>query len=256
MLENLASAVVVGLSFGNLWICALLVFSLQAGGRSLALGYILGRASAVIALSTAASLVGSNLAVPNSSLNLMSGVFLLAFAAYLALTRIFDWIPPWRRRGTGKVSACGDCTLCAEDAGMEYRDYRRACRACNPSGLCEAEEPEVEPLTRNVRRLKGRRVENNQAVGLGAGLWIGAARGAVMCGKLAVLLPMLLKSRPLEGALIGTAFAASSSVYPLLGFALGNIALKLLEYKKLIFSLGCGFMAVLGFHYLWKGVFG
>ena len=50
-MDELVSAGVVGLSFGNLWICTLLVFSLRAGGRSLAAGYLLGRAAAIVALS-------------------------------------------------------------------------------------------------------------------------------------------------------------------------------------------------------------
>ena len=94
----MVSAVVVGPSFGNLWICTLLVFSLRAGGRSLAAGYILGRAAALVALSLAVSLAGYGVHVPARYLNVASGAFLLCFAAYPVATRVLDWVPPWRSR--------------------------------------------------------------------------------------------------------------------------------------------------------------
>ena len=51
-------ATLVGFSFGNLWLCALLVFSLQTTNRSTCAGYLVGRILAIIALSVVIAEVG------------------------------------------------------------------------------------------------------------------------------------------------------------------------------------------------------
>lgn len=254
-MEDYTTAILLGFSFGNLWICTLLVFSFEIGSKALSLGYLLGRALAIIALSVAVSLLGAEVFIPKPIMNIASGAFLVLFASYLAATRIFDWIPPWRKKPEPGADGhnCAECSACSPGADPKFRS---SCADCRPSGLCEAEEPEVELLTRTTRKLKGRATPGNPKGGFIAGLSIGAMRGVVLCGKLLVLLPVLMKSPWPKAAGLGAVFSLSSSVYPLLGFALGSVALSLVKYKRFLFVVSFLFLFVLGARYTWHGLVG
>jgi hypothetical protein len=254
-MEDYLVPLLLGFSFSNLWICALLVFSLQTTNRSTCGGYLVGRALTIVALSVAVSLLGRVVNPQPGVLNLISGVFLLVFAAYLAATSLFDWVPPWKRSRLAKPGddrACdGQCASCPA-----HQDPRlaQACEACGDDPrLCAAEEPELAPLTRGARELRGRKVEPGRRGGFLAGMALGSLRGAALCSKLAVLVPVLL-GVPIGRAVgMGITFSVSSSIYPLLGFVAGAFALKLVAYKRWLFGASCTTMAGFGVYYLVQG---
>jgi hypothetical protein len=255
-MEDYLVPLLVGFSFSNLWICALLVFSLQTTNRSTCGGYLVGRALTIVVLSVAVSLLGRVVNPQPGVLNLVSGVFLLVFATYLAATSLFDWVPPWRRSKVttpGDQGACdGRCEGCAAHQDPKLAE---ACAACGDDPrLCAAEEPELAPLTRGARQRRGRRVEPSRRGGFVAGMALGSLRGAALCSKLAVLVPVLL-GVPLGRAVgMGVTFSVSSSIYPLLGFVAGAFALKLVRYKRWLFGASCAAMAGFGVYYLVQGV--
>lgn len=253
-MNDILAAFFLGLSFGNLWLCALLVFSLQTTNRSTCGGYLVGRAITIVGLSLAVALLGQFVTVEKSWLNIFSGLLLLGFAAYLGATRIFDWVPPWRRQATthpDHQSCDGNCQSCPTHGHQEYAEV---CQSCSDDPkLCAAEEPELEPLTRAARTSRGRQVLENEGSGFMAGLALGAMRGAALCSKLAVLIPVLLGA-PIGRALgIGITFSLSSSLYPLLGFALGAFALKLVRYKQWMFATSCLMLTGFGCYYFYLG---
>lgn len=247
----------LGLSFGNLWICALLVFSLQTVNRTTCGGYLIGRAVTIIALSVAVSLVGRVVNVDPGVLNVISGAFVLVFAIYLAATNIFDWVPPWKRsrartHDDEHQSCDGNCSSCPTHQHPEFAD---ACNSCsdNPK-LCSAEEPELEPLTRGARKIRGRSVSQGSPTGFFAGFILGSLRGAALCTKLAVMVPVLL-GVPMGRAFgMGLTFSVSSSIYPIMGFVVGSFALKLVKYKRWLFGLSCLMLGFFGIYYLVQGV--
>ena len=53
---------------------------------------------------------------------------------------------------------------------------------------------------------------------------------------------------------MGLAFSIASSIYPILGFVMGAFALKLVSYKRLLFSLGCVVMSLFGFNYIVRAI--
>lgn len=255
-MEDYLVPMLLGFSFGNLWICALLVFSLQTTNRSTCAGYLLGRAVMIVALSVLVSLLGRVVDLEPGVLNLISGTFLLLFSAYLAATNIFEWVPPWKRARAEQPdhhSCDGDCKSCPT---QHLPEYESACSACSDDPrLCAAEEPELEPLTRGARKTKGRAVESSGRTGFIAGMALGSLRGAALCSKLTVLVPVLLGAPVGRAMGMGLVFAVSSSIYPLLGFAVGSFALKLVAYKRWLFIVSCVMLALFGIYYLVQGVF-
>ncbi|MBU1536143.1 hypothetical protein KKF84_12535 [Myxococcota bacterium] len=250
-MDQIIVALMLGFSFGNLWLCAILVFSLQTTNRYTCLGYLAGRAATIILLSFALSLLGMVTTFSRAYINLASGILLITFAAYLAATQLAGWIPPWRRRGgvgdPGSPSCNGECSGCPT---REHHEYQSACSSCHDHGACSAEEPEVAPLTEEARKIWGKTEQFSPSRGFFVGALLGVFRGAAMCTKLIVLVPIIFNASPLKSLAIGGAFALSSSVYPLLGFFLGKFALKLVRHKRSLFILSCLFLAGSGIYYL------
>ena len=254
-MSDYLTAIVLGFSFGNLWVCALLVFSLQTTNRSSCAGYLVGRIIAITILAVAVALIGRMIYVPKSMLDLLSGGFLLAFGFYLAATRLFKWAPPWKAPPRGHLDSedgCGhDCHSCPTAGHHEYRD---ACSDCAKDKICEAEEPEVEPLTREARVAWKREVDEKEMSGFSVGMVIGAMRGATMCHKLVVLIPILLSVSMYKAFGLGLTFSLSSTIYPLIGFAFGAFALKLVRYKKQLFMVSCVILVFNGLYYIIRGL--
>ncbi len=242
----------LGFSFGNLWVCALLVFSLQTTNRSTCGGYLLGRALTIVALSVLVSLLGRVVEVSPNLLGLISGLFLLGFAGYLAATQVFEWVPPWKRERARREPDHHGCDgNCASCPTHHHPAYATACSSCSDDPrLCSAEEPELEPLTRAARRWRGRRVNEGSAGGFVAGMALGSLRGAALCSKLAVLVPVLLGAPVGRAVGMGLTFSVSSSIYPLMGFAMGAFALRLVSYKRWLFIGSCVMLALFGINYL------
>jgi hypothetical protein len=279
-MNEILSALLLGFSFGNLWLCVLLVFSLQTTNRATCGGYLLGRVVAILGLSLVAALAGKLVPLEKPVLNLVSGALLAGFAAYLAATRLGSWVPPWRQPRPALAHAAAGPAHASGAARSEMRAelprakntscdghcqscptrtvhmYAKACQECGDSKLCAAEEPAVEPLTRDARRLWQRRVPEAQSRGFAFGIGVGALRGAALCGKLAVLLPLLAQASAPKAIGIGLAFSLSSSIYPLLGIFFAKLALRFLRFKRLLFVTSCAFLAVAGLMYLRAGLHG
>ncbi len=268
------SAAVLGLSFGNLWICVLLVFSLQTSNRATAAGYLAGRAGALVALCLLVALLGRVVDLPQAALHGAAGTLLLGFSTYLLALHVFGWVPPWKRPAAGHPEPaghpdpaghtdpaaagcdhqCGSCALRGDPVA------HAACGDCGDHGVCSAEEPEVRDLTASARRAHGKATGDGDggAAAPVAGFWpgvtLGALRGAAMCGKLVVLLPLLLPAAWHEALGVGVVFAAASSIYPLLGFAFGRFALRLVPLKKPLFWFSSLFLGGLGGRMIWMAL--
>jgi len=249
-------AILIGFSFGNLWVCALLVFSLQTTNRSTCAGYLIGRIVAIVVLAVVIAAIGKFVTVPSSLLNILSGLLLIGFSAYLAGTRLFKWVPPWKKTPPPHSHNEENCEAhnCNTCPAAGYHEYKQACSSCDTSKICEAEEPEVEPLTREARVVWKRKVGEEKVSGFIVGATIGALRGVTMCHKLVVLVPILLNASIIKSFGLGLSFSLSSTIYPLLGFTFGAFALKLVKYKKWLFGVSCVLLSLAGLRYLVAGI--
>ena len=250
-MENTITAGLLGFSFGNLWLCVLLVLSLTSTNRSTCAGYLVGRAGAILALSVLISLVGSVVMFEKSWLNVGSGVMLLFFAGYLAATRLLGWTPSWKKNPAEQASCNGECSGCSAHDTPEAHE---ACQDCHDDKLCDAEEPEVRELTAAARGLRGRIDSKEGRSGFIFGVGLGSLRGASVCVKLIVLVPLLMQVGILEALAMATAFTITSSIYPVLGFIFGSWALKVLRFKRALVAGGAIGLALSGAFYLFKGV--
>ena len=153
-MELYLSAAVLGLSFGNLWICVLLVFSLQTANRATAAGYLAGRAAALVALCLVVALLGRAVELPHALLHGFAGALLLGFAFYLLALHVFGWVPPWHRATSSHEDPSGGCDHHCDSCALRGDPVAHAtCGDCGDHGICSGEEPEVRALRSEERRV-------------------------------------------------------------------------------------------------------
>lgn len=248
-------ALLLGFSFGNLWLCALLVFSLQTTNRATCGGYLVGRILAIVLLSVLVAALGKVVTFDKGLINIASGLLLIGFSLYLAATRMYDWVPPWKKPRSphleGEQGCDHNCHTCPTHG---HQEYKSACDDCSDQKLCAAEEPEVEVITRQARVVWNRDVKDEKVSGFAVGMALGALRGTTLCTKLLILVPILLSASLFKAFGIGLSFSLSSTIYPLLGFTVGAFALKLIKYKRLLFGFSCVLLIAAGIKYLINGI--
>ncbi len=258
-MQDLLSAIALGFSFGNLWLCVLLVFTLQQTNRQTCAGYLIGRFLAILGFSMIIAIIGSYVKIDKKTLHLISGSLLLLISTYFLLTRVVNIGINFRFLSakapvlavTNHDGCQHDCKSCP---AVKADEYKSMCSSCD-SSLCEAEQPEVEVLTRSSRTIWRKPSKMESRGGFVAGLSLGAVRGVALCNKMVVLVPMLLTASAAKAAVVSVGFGVSSPVYPLLGFFFGGLALKFVRFKKALFLLSCSVMILFGFRYLFIGLF-
>jgi len=255
-MNDIATAAVLGISLGNVWICALVVFALQTSDRWACGGYLIGRFIGILAFTSVFWLIGGAWQLSHNWVNIISGLAMLLFVAYFFFRYSRGWIPFWVKKrqsahGADHENCDHDCQKCPVNEDAEMKKY---CDDCDDDKACSAEDIQVEVLTRKAREKWGREVSEEKVTGFVGGLAFGGFRGAIMCGRMAVLLPLVMQGSFGHSALVGSTFALTSTVYPVLGMVLGSVVLKFLPKRQLIFNISAVILLVLALYYLYRGI--
>ncbi|MBR6201121.1 MAG: hypothetical protein IKQ61_12760 [Spirochaetales bacterium] len=238
------SAILIGLTYGNLWVCALLVFSLQTTKKLTSAGFLLGRSIAILTLSVAVTFIGRVINIPFWLLHLMSGAAVIGYAVYTIVRFVI------LRRKENHAPHClqadsaaeHNCSACPISANSEYRKY---CDSCGDES-CLYETSEF--------RSVGRRSSAAVKSGFLFGVTVGALRGGVLCSKLLILAPILTRSLLPKSLTITLLFILSSSIYPILGLFVGKAALRFVKFKKALIISGAAALLLVGAIYTWQGI--
>ncbi|MBQ3923459.1 MAG: hypothetical protein II707_09190 [Spirochaetales bacterium] len=239
------SALLIGLTYGNLWVCALLVFSLQTTKRSTSIGFLIGRTAAILALSVVVTLIGRVINIPFWLLHLISGTVVIGYAVYTIVRFV---IMRKKNENNHPHTACvddyshSDCQNCPIHQNIEYHKY---CDSCGDE-TCLYETSEF--------RSVGRRSSAAAKSGFFFGVTVGALRGGVLCSKLLILAPILTRSSLLKSMIISIIFILSSSIYPILGLFVGKAALRFVKFKKALIIGGAAALILVGGLYIWQGI--
>ncbi|MBP5449628.1 MAG: hypothetical protein J6Y01_05865, partial [Spirochaetales bacterium] len=233
-------------TYGNLWVCALLVFSLQTTKQSTSIGLLIGRTAAILALSVVVTLIGRVINIPFWLLHLISGTVVIGYAVYTIVRFVI-----MRRKNENHSSHClqadsaagHNCSTCPISTNSEYHKY---CDSCGDE-TCLYETSEF--------RSVGRRSHSTAAKsGFFFGVTVGALRGGVLCSKLLILAPILTRSTLLKSMIISIIFILSSSIYPILGLFVGKAALRFVKFKKALIIGGAAALLLVGGLYIWQGI--
>ena len=240
------SAILIGLTYGNLWVCALLVFSLQTTKKLTSAGFLLGRSIAILALALVITFIGRMVNIPFWLLQILSGLVVVGYAVYTIVRFV---ILRRKNENNHPHTACvddyshSDCQNCPIHQNNEYHKY---CDSCgDESCLYET----------NEFRSVGRRSHSAAATsGFFFGLTVGALRGGVLCSKLLILAPILTRSSLPKSLTITLLFILSSSIYPILGLFLGKAALRFVKFKKALIISGAAALLLVGCLYIRQGI--
>ena len=239
------SALLIGLTYGNLWVCALLVFSLQTTKKLISIGFLIGRTAAILALSVVVTLIGRVINIPFWLLHLISGTVVIGYAVYtivrfVILRKKENHSPHCLQADSAAEHNCSTCPI---SANSEYHKY---CDSCGDE-TCLYETSEF--------RSVGRRSHSAAAKsGFLFGVTVGALRGGVLCSKLLILAPILTRSSLLKSMIISIIFILSSSIYPILGLFVGKAALRFVKFKKALIIGGAAALILVGGLYIWQGI--
>ncbi|MCH5150236.1 MAG: hypothetical protein J1G30_06185 [Spirochaetales bacterium] len=240
-MNDLLTATLVGLSFGNLWLCVLLTYTLQTTNRNVCLGFLAGRLIAVFILALAVSLLGKLLPIPLAQLQIISGLILLLYSIYICVRYL---IIKGQKKNTHHDSNCShDCSSCIKS---QTRDICEVCHSEN--GDCLAQPDKMNQLMAMSKQDKK---------GISAaifGIQLGIFRGSVLCGKLMLLLPLLINASAFHAATIAILFTITSSIYPITGFLLGKLALKLIRFKRLALFISSALLCLISCKYITDGI--
>lgn len=240
-MNDLITATLVGLSFGNLWLCVLLTYTLQTTNRKVCLGFLIGRLISVFTLATIVSLIGKLLPIPLALLQIISGTILLLYSIYICVRYL---IMKGKKEALHHEGDCShDCNSCFKS---QTKDICDICHSEN--GDCLAQPAKVQQL--NLMSQKDKK-------GISAitfGIQLGIFRGSVLCGKLMLLLPLLIHATTFHAVAIALTFTITSSIYPIAGFFLGKLAMKLIRFKKTALSLSTLLLCLISSKYIIDGI--
>ena len=241
-MNDLITATLVGLSFGNLWLCVLLTYTLQTTNRKVCLGFLIGRLISVFILAIAVSLIGKVLPIPLALLQICSGSILLIYSIYIFI-RYLILKGKKENHHNHDLNCSHDCNSCAK---LQTKDICDSCH--NESGDCLAQPEKVSQLTLMSKQDKK---------GISAiffGIQLGIFRGSVLCGKLMLLLPILIHASTSHAIAVALTFTFTSSIYPIAGFILGKIAMKLIRFKRLALFFSSVLLGLISCKYIIDGI--
>lgn len=213
-MEELIAAAVVGLSFGNSWLCMLFAFGTRGESRATSLYFMLGRLFGTVLLGTVIALIGI-IGFSSNILVLTFGILSILFGLFV-LRR--DIIVGNRIR-----------TL----RGKAERNQR-----AHPGTGCLKRRRHRDMYTKHRRK--------------GFGLALGIFRGATPCLKIMVLAPLLITSPLTLSIAMSLVFALTSSIYPLIGFLAGESLSKFRRWDMPIKAGTVAALFIVGVYYVMK----
>ena len=250
MLAEATAAAMVGVSFGNSWVCLLISLGTRTHSRKMAASFILGRFLGIMTLGTLMALFGIFLDLPAKLYTLIFGIITVLFAGYIFVqhilprTRISRHLP-WLGSGCSgcKSSGCGTerSSGCDTDSSSDIgTDRSSGCDTDRSSGC-----------TGCASRKRGRLTARS-------GFFYGAFRGATPCLKMMILAPLLIATGMPDALLLAGVFAIASTLYPIIGFLAGGLITEFAAFRdsrRTAFALNLVSMSILlsmGIYYIYR----
>ena len=248
MIDKVLAGALIGFSLGGAWLCAFFAFGIGASSRRAGLLYIIGRAIGLVAIGLTITIIGillnrtvGPLLIGGKAMNIIFAVLIIAMGAYLLLSSLGTRFP-WRRAHPGDGTGPG-CSGKGEHRGDGSGPGCGGKRdGSGPRGSGCGKGHPTDHLKRADR-------------GLSMGTFgLGLLRGLTPCVKILFLTPLLLTSTLLESFLILLAFAATSSIYSVIGFASAELFRRFSRFQREIRIAGSVMVVMIGIYYLVKHI--
>lgn len=244
-MKDYLSAFMIGISFSNMWICALLIFSLQQLKKNVCIGYLSGRIITTILMSIMVSFIGRAINFNTGILQIISGIIIITFSICMIFRFAFPKTIKKNINDDSTHATCiNDCNTCSVKKINSFKNY---CYNCQDNQLsCLAENTEIEYLN-SIEK-------NNKYLNTIFGIILGSIKGVIFCGKFLIIAPIMFSATVLNSLIIGIIFSISSSIYPVLGFIFGSAILKVIKFRRIIFVSSGIAVVLIGVRYIFSGI--
>jgi cytochrome c biogenesis protein CcdA len=222
----LIAAAAIGLSFANAWMCTLVSIGVTADEERSGLNFILGRFIGVIIIGMIIALIGSFVQIPPIYFIAIFGILTLIFGIYLLLRILNIKVKlPFLGRDVehGQGNKQSNCQ--GNGKGKHHHGKRRS------------------DESKKSREMKGKHV-----------FILGLFRGATPCLKIMILAPLLIAADFWLALAIVIVYAATSTVYPIMGFLFGSLLHKFERYQKHVRIAGAIILIFVGVYSLVNGL--
>jgi len=246
------SALVIGLSFNNTFLCTIMAFSSSVGrGIRFGVGFIFGRLIGIMGLGLAFVLFGMYIDIDLGIVLAISGVSCILFGI---ITLLF----PGFAKKLKIVRDCeiGGCKNC-DAHQLEENQVSKVghdCFSCAIAGSCSGkagldkkylatEKEKWRPLS----RMEG-------TLGFFGVTLLGFLRGASPCLKVLLIIPLLLGLPLLDSISLSAIYALSSSIYPVIGIAIASVvdALAFERFRPYLVRIGAVSLVIIGSYFIYK----
>ena len=266
MLAEATAAAMVGVSFGNSWVCFLISLGTRTHSRKMAASFILGRFLGIMVLGSLMALFGLFLDIPAKLYTLIFGIITLLFAAYIFVQHIIPrtWISrhvPWMGSGCSgcESSGCGTdrSSGCGTDHSSECNTDHSSVRGTDHSSGCSTDRSSG-CNTDHSSGCGGCSSRSRGRLTAKSGFLYGAFRGATPCLKMMILAPLLITTGMPNALLLTAVFATASTLYPIIGFLAGGLITEFATFRdsrRTAFALNLVSMIILlgmGIYYIFR----
>ena len=228
----LATGILVGFGFGNTFLCSLLSLGMTAGqGWKVGAAFLTGRFLGVMALIMVAGLAGWYIDID-------ARIMLFVLSAVTIVISVLVLLYPSLALKLSILRKCetGPCSDCDEDEGVSDE-----CTTCPSRKECTSRTDKDDG-----KRVRGKAGTKPRGFGPFSAALVGAVKGATPRVKFFILLPLFLTLPLRDTLLLGSAYALSSSIYPVLGILAGTIIGTMASERLRPYLVKAGALTLLG----------
>jgi cytochrome c biogenesis protein CcdA len=232
MLLEVMVAALIGISFGNAWTCIFMSFGTSSENRSCGKWFIFGRSLGLISLGSVISLMRFAAQDATALILLIFGLSTIAFGVFeLVRHLLINKVPSEQSLGKRKRYPSNHLvfSLLSLFVGLPHKGKQKH-KKHSKKGHC-----------------KKRMVLEKRS-----GFVLGILRGATPCAKIVVLAPLLVAVGFPSSLLLILVYAATSTVYPVIGYLSADILSKFEKYRFTLKIIGAATLIVIGIYTISK----
>jgi MFS family permease len=240
--DLLITAALIGFGFGNVFLCSFISLSSTVGrGLHVGASFIAGRFLGIMTLGLIIVLFGWYMDISSQWMLL---IFALASIAFGAL--VLAWPAGMVRLKLLKHCEVGGCSECEHNTEPDDRDTHE-CKSCSATSCA------MNSTKNNKEDKHGSPFTRSESLGVMSVGFLGFIRGATPCLKLLLLVPLILTLPLYDSLAVTCVFAASSSIYSVMGilggYILGmNFSEKIPQLRK----AGAFMLIAVGLYFAYK----
>jgi ABC-type nickel/cobalt efflux system permease component RcnA len=246
MMLELIVAATVGITFANTWMCVLLTFGAAAEGVDASKYFIVGRFIGVVAIGLLISSFRLALQEYMAYVFLTFGILSIAFGAIIIARQYLEKRFKDRMRAEGLKNDCSSCAHAKGHGRTEKKGLFGTSCGCGlfaPIGSsCEHDHTQEGACGSWAPKQDGAGSKFGARYGFALGLF----RGATPCAKILLLAPLLIVVEFPVSLLLILVYAATSTVYPAIGFMSARLLSRIKGRSLLIRAAGATVILVVG----------